>query len=91
MAQVRFTSHLKRFFPDLTNGEQIDGSTVAEVVTALDARHPGLGGYLVDERGRLRKHVNIFIGDTRVNDAETLQDPVNDQTVLYIMQALSGG
>jgi hypothetical protein len=91
MAQVRFTSHLKRFFPDLTNGEIVEGSTVAEVVGALELRHPGLGGYLIDERGRLRKHVNIFIGDTRINDNETLQDPVTPDTVLFIMQALSGG
>lgn len=91
MAQVRFTSHLKRFFPDLTNGEVIPGSTVSEVVAALDARHPGLGSYLVDERGALRKHVNIFIGDTLVSDPEHLQDPVNPDTMLYIFQALSGG
>ena len=91
MAQVRFTNHLKRFFPTLTNGEKIAGNTVAEIVTALDARYPGLGSYIVDERGALRKHVNIFIGDTLISDKECLQDPVNDSTTLFIMQALSGG
>jgi molybdopterin converting factor small subunit len=91
MARVRFTSHLKRFFPDLTNNEIIVGTTVAEIVAQLDARHPGLGSYLVDERGALRKHVNIFIGDTLVSDHEHLQDPVHDDTTLFIFQALSGG
>jgi len=91
MAQVRFTSHLKRFFPGLNNGEVVAGRTVAEVVTTLDTRYPGLGSYLVDERGALRKHVNIFIGDTLVNDPEHLQDPVAADTPIYIMQALSGG
>ena len=91
MARVRFTSHLKRFFPDLTNGEIVAGNTVSEVVAALDARHPGLGSYIVDESGALRKHVNIFIGDTLVSDHQHLQDPVASETVLYIMQALSGG
>lgn len=91
MAKVRFTSHLKRFFPDLTNGEMIAGNTVADVVAALDARHPGLGSYIVDERGALRKHVNIFIGDTLVHDPQRLQDPVDDETLVYIFQALSGG
>lgn len=91
MAQVRFTSHLKRFFPDLTNGEVVPGGTVSEVVAALDERHPGLGSYLVDERGALRKHVNIFVGDTLVSDPERLQDPVTSDTLLYIFQALSGG
>ncbi len=91
MAQVRFTSHLKRFFPGLTNGEMVAGGTVAEVVATLDARYPGLGGYLTDERGALRRHVNIFIGDTLVNDPVHLQDPVSADTPIYIMQALSGG
>ena len=91
MAQVRFTSHLKRFFPNLRNGEPVEGETVAEIVANLNILHPGLGGYLVDERGALRKHVNIFIGDTRIHDTERLQDPVSPETVLFIMQALSGG
>ena len=91
MAQVRFTSHLKRFFPDLKNGTVVDGRTVSEVVAALNLRHPGLGDYIVDERGALRQHVNIFVGEDLVRDPEHLQDPVSAETVLYIMQALSGG
>lgn len=91
MARVRFTSHLKRFFPDLVNNVTIEGNTVAEIVAELDTRHPGLGSYLVDERGALRKHVNIFIGDTLISDHKHLQDPVTSDTMLYIFQALSGG
>lgn len=91
MAQIKFTSHLKKFFPDLQNGERVDGTTVAEVITALDRRHPGFGHYVVDERGTLRKHVNIFIGDSLINDPEHLLDPVTDGTTVFIMQALSGG
>ena len=91
MAQVRFTNHLKRFFPALTNGEIVAGATVAEIVTTLDQRYPGLGSYLVDERGALRKHVNIFLGDTLISDKQHLQDAVNDHTTIFIMQALSGG
>jgi sulfur-carrier protein len=91
MAQIRFTSHLKRFFPDLRSGDEIDGQTVAEVVTALDRRYPGIAAYLVDERGSLRKHVNIFIGEHLVHDRETLSDPLSENAQIYIMQALSGG
>lgn len=91
MAQIRFTSHLKKFFPDLKNGEHVDGTTVAELIAALDRRHPGLAHYVVDERGTLRKHVNIFIGDSLINDPERLLDPVAEGTTVFIMQALSGG
>ncbi|MEP7293045.1 MAG: MoaD/ThiS family protein [Chloroflexota bacterium] len=91
MAQVRFTSHLKRFFPELSSGEIVAGQNVAEVVAGLEQKHPGLGGYLVDERGRLRKHVNIFIGDTLISDPEGLQDLLKPDSVVFIFQALSGG
>jgi sulfur-carrier protein len=90
MPHVQFTRHLQRFFPHL-DALEVEGATVAEVVVALDRRFPGLAGYLVDERGALRKHVNIFVGETLVRDRQGLTDPVDEQTSLYVMQALSGG
>lgn len=91
MARVRFTSHLKRFFPTLENGVEIEGRTVAEVIDALDARYPGLARYLTDERGALRKHVNIFVEQDLVSDPLRLSDAVSAETTVFVMQALSGG
>jgi len=90
MAQVKFTSHLQRFFPDLQPGE-IEGQTIAEIIIALDKRYPGIAAYIVDEHGALRKHVNIFVGDGLVNDREKLSDAVSSADRVYIFQALSGG
>lgn len=91
MPSVNFTSHLFRYFPDLNNGLKVEGRTVAEVVAALDDRFPGLGDYIVDESGALRKHVNVFIGDTMIEDRQRLLDAVNDDKPVFIFQALSGG
>ena len=90
MALVKFTPNLKRFFPDLCEIE-VEGKTVAELVAAVDARWEGLADYIIDERGALRKHVNIFIGEDLINDKENLSDAVSQNTRVYIMQALSGG
>ena len=90
MAHIKFTPNLKRFFPDLEPIE-IEASTVAEVLAAVDARWRGLADYIVDEKGHLRKHVNIFIGDELIVDKQHLSDAVNADTKIYIMQALSGG
>jgi hypothetical protein len=90
MPTVYFTRHLLRFFPYLTTTE-VEASTVAEVVAALEHRHRGLADYLVDERGALRKHVNIFVGDELVRDRDTLSDPVTPNSQIHIIQALSGG
>lgn len=90
MARVKFTPNLKRFFPDLAPTE-IEGTTVAEIIQGVDAHWQGLADYIIDERGRLRKHVNIFIGDELIHDKEMLSDAVTPETQIYIMQALSGG
>jgi sulfur-carrier protein len=90
MAVVKFTPNLKRFFPDLCEVE-VEGANVAEVVAAVDARWEGLADYIIDERGALRKHVNIFIGEDLIHDKQTLSDAVSQNTRVYIMQALSGG
>ena len=90
MPRVKFTSHLRRFFPNLKE-EEIAGETIAEVITALDQRYPGLASYLIDEQGALRQHVNIFIGNTMIRDRQRLQDPVANDDQLFIFQALSGG
>ena len=90
MASVRFTSALRRFYPDLSP-QDIEGDTVAVVLDKLDQSYPGLKTYLVDERGRLRKHVNIYIGEDLIRDRERLGDAVRAGDEILIFQALSGG
>ena len=90
MARIRFTPNLVRLFPDLRDVE-IRVTTVAEAVRALEAVHPRLSTYLVDEHGALRKHVNIFVGDRHVRDRAALSDPVSENDELFVVQALSGG
>ena len=91
MPSVNFTTHLQRFFPTLKQGMFADGQTVAEVILSLEQQHPGLAAYIVDERGALRKHVNIFVNDELVIDRVGLSDAVDPKTRVFIFQALSGG
>jgi len=92
MARVQLTAHLHAFFPAL-GGRQLDveATSVAEVVAAVDRLAPGLAFYICDERGRLRTHVNVFIDGERVSDRKTLSDPVAPDASVFIVQALSGG
>ena len=91
MSRVRFTSHLQKFFPALKQDIHIDGRTVAEIVAALDQRFPGLAAYIVDERGALRKHVNIFVANEMIVDRQALTDALEPATRVFVAQALSGG
>jgi len=90
MPTVKFTYALKRFFPQL--GEMpVGSSTLPDLLKAIDKHHPGIQNYIVDERGSLRKHVNIFIDGELVKDREQLSDLLSENSEVFIMQALSGG
>jgi hypothetical protein len=46
---------------------------------------------VLDDQGRLRQHVNIFIDGVMIKDRTSLSDPFRENSEIYIMQALSGG
>lgn len=89
MPRVVFTAHLQRFLdvPDAV----VDGATVRDVLDAVFAGNPRLRGYVVDEAGRLRQHVNVFVDGERVRDRAGLGDLVRPESEVFVLQALSGG
>ena len=67
---------------------EADGATVDELLIDLDRQYPGIRFRVVDEQGRLRTHMKVFIGDEMTRDVATV---VDDGVVVTLMQALSGG
>lgn len=90
MAKVKFTSNLLRFFPSLTS-QSFKAESIKELIEALESRYPGLASYLIEEKGNLRAHVNIFIGSELIKDRAGLSDVIRPEDEVYIMQAISGG
>lgn len=90
MPKVKFTSALKRFFPTLEE-TVVEASSVHEVINVLEQKHPGLSTYLVDDTGKLRQHVNVFIKNELIRDRDKLSDAVQKNDEVLIFQALSGG
>ncbi len=92
MPTVKMTHHLYQFFPALASGSPtLPSGSVAQVLRAINEIAPGFTDYVLDERGALRRHVNMSINNNVVIDRKTLSDHVADDGVLYIFQALSGG
>jgi molybdopterin converting factor small subunit len=89
MAKVHFTTWLRELVPD--GPVRADGATVGEALEALWAQRPQVRGYVVDEQGRLRKHVCIFADGTRLQHAAALEHQIRPDSELYVMQALTGG
>ena len=86
MATVRVRGPLR----DLAGGEgehSVDGATVAELLRAFERAHPGAEGWILDERGHVRRHINVF-----VNAERAAQDaPVGPDDEVEILPAISGG
>ena len=90
MAIIKFTKALKRFYPDLQE-LNLAGKNVNEVLQEIEKQYPGIQGFLIDEGGTLRKHVNIFVDGELILDRENLTDELKLESEIFIMQALSGG
>lgn len=89
MAIIRFTTHLVQHRP--VRAIEASGATVAEVLATGLADDPLLRGYVLDDQGRVRKHVNIYLDGTLIHDRVRLSDPVAATSEIYVLQALSGG
>jgi molybdopterin synthase sulfur carrier subunit len=89
MAQVHFTSWLRELVPD--GPVQAAGGTVGDALDAVFAARPLVRSYVLDDRGKLRKHVCVFVDGARLKNDKALTQNIGPQTTLHVMQALSGG
>jgi sulfur-carrier protein len=92
MVTVYLSGHLKSFSDgELEIAFDRDFSAVGDVLDALWKRYPGLRDRVLDERGEIRTHVNIFIGSDDVKRLSGLQTQLDPGADLYIFNAVSGG
>lgn len=65
----------------------IEGATVAELLRELERDNPAMGGWILDERGLIRRHINVFVnGESGREDT-----PVGPDDRLDVLPAISGG
>lgn len=89
MPQVTFTQNLQQHLS--APPRRVEGATVREALDAAFRENPRLRGYVLDDQGRLRKHVVIFVDAQMIQDRERLGDEVGPESEVVVMQALSGG
>ena len=65
--------------------------SLREVIASLDAGYPGLAGRLLDDRGQLRRFVNVYVGDEDVRLAQGLDTPVPAGGSVSVIPAVAGG
>ena len=89
MPTVRFTQNIQRHLACPTL--EVSGATVGYILEAYFQVHARARGYVLDDQGRLRPHMAIFIDGSQLLDREGLSDSVAANAVIDLVQALSGG
>ena len=77
-----------------TGGEaevKASGSTVREVVADLDANYSGIAARILDDNGKIRRFVNVYVGEEDVRFADGLDTPTPDGAQISIIPAVAGG
>jgi molybdopterin synthase sulfur carrier subunit len=85
MAQVMLRAPLS----ELCGGRNHDvaGATVQEVLAQLEHAHPPIAGWVLDEQGRIREHVNVFVNGTQGEE----RTPVTPDDRVHVLPAITGG
>ena len=89
MGTLSFTANLRRHVdcPPV----RVGAGTVRQALEVAFAATPLLRSYVLDEQGRLRKHVNIYVNDRLIADRTAQSDRIGDGDNVFVFQALSGG
>jgi sulfur-carrier protein len=88
------TVHLPAALADHAAGNRkvdVAGATVDRLLDALGRAHPGVGRRVLDDRGELRRHVNVFVNGESIRYLAGLDTPVGDGDEVWILPAVSGG
>ena len=79
---------------DATGGQtklEATGRTLADVISDIDRRHPGFRGRVIDETGRLRTYVNVYIGEDDARTKGGMDAPVPEGSEVMVIPAMAGG
>jgi sulfur-carrier protein len=86
MPVVRLRGPLRRLADDRAE-HAIDGGSVGELLTELERTHPAARGWILDERGFLRRHINVFVN----GELGGLDTAVGADDRIDVLPAISGG
>jgi molybdopterin synthase sulfur carrier subunit len=87
VATVLLPRSLLALFPGVERRHEVPGETVAAVLTALDARAPGMRDRLVESGPRLRPHIKVFVDGVQAD----LSTSVPEGATVHVIPAVSGG
>ena len=88
--KVRIPTPLRK----LTNNEElveVNAATVGEVIIELQNRYPGIQERLVDEKGEIRRFVNVYVNEEDIRFLKNQQTTLKEGDEISIIPAIAGG
>ena len=88
--KVRIPTPLRK----LTNNEdivEIKAGTIGDAIVELQTRFPGIKERLVDDRGEVRRFVNVYVNEEDIRFLQNQQTPIKDGDEVSIIPAIAGG
>ena len=90
MATVFIPTPLRRFTNN-TSKLQVPAGNINDVIKDISHNFPELKKHLLDEGGKLRSFINIFVGDDDIRNLQQENTIVGEETVISIVPAIAGG
>jgi len=90
MPRIVFTPQLRRLLGDVPDFDA-GALVLREALAQAFAAQPRLRSYVLDDQGHVRANVAIFVDGRRLHDRVRLSDALRPDSVVHVLQALSGG
>ena len=90
MATVIIPTPLRKF-ANHTSKLNINATSIQDVVNDLSLNFPDLKRHLLDENGKIRSFVNVFVGDDDIRDLQNENTALKEDSVISIVPAIAGG
>lgn len=90
MPSLRVPAMLKYYLDDQTE-IRLEGRTVGDILRELAGKYPKIESHLFDPKGKVRRHINIFVNAENVRDLQGLGTAVGENDVVKILPSVTGG
>ena len=91
MIRVRLTAQLRDYAHGAREVELDSAANLGAMVGKLEKSFPGIGGRIVDDQGKIRAHVNVFVNSENSRELGEEKTPLKDGDVIHILPSVSGG
>jgi len=91
LIRVRLTAQLRDYARGAREIELDSAPNLQAMVGKLEESFPGIGGRIVDDQGKIRAHVNVFVNSTNSRELGNEKTALQDGDVVHILPSVAGG